>query len=115
MGLIESLHFASATEGTVAVDRGRPGAGRYAALESSNGGETWTLRQSGSTRPRPAAGAPASGWRISVDAASKSFRIERREGNAWHKAAAFAVAAGVCRPAPRPAAVEPPPAGQLHY
>jgi hypothetical protein len=109
VGLIENLHFESATHGTVAVDRGRPGAGRYAILESSTAGDTWTMRQAGATQPRPVAGAPASDWRISVDVASKSFRIERREGNEWHIAAAFAVAAGACRPAPRPAAVEPAP------
>ncbi|MGD0002303.1 MAG: sialidase family protein [Bryobacteraceae bacterium] len=114
VGLIEGLHFESATQGTVAVDRGRPGAGRYATLESSTGGDAWTVREASATQPRPAAGTAAAGWRIAVDVASKSFRIERREGNAWHKAAAFAVAAGACRPEPRPAAVEPPP-GQLHY
>ena len=114
VGLIESLRFESATQGTAAVDRGRPGPGRYATLETSTGGDTWTVREASAARPRPAGGTPAAGWRISVDGASKSFRIERREGNAWHKAAAFAVAAGTCRPEPRPAAVEPPP-GQLHY
>jgi hypothetical protein len=115
VGLIESLHFESATQGTVAVDRGRPGVGRYAILESSTGGDTWTVREASATRPRPVAGSPATDWRITTEAASKSFRIERREGNAWRKAAAFAVAAGVCSPAPRPAAVEPTPPGQLHY
>jgi hypothetical protein len=114
VGLIESLHFESATQGTAAVDRGRPGPGRYATLESSTAGDTWTVREASATRPRPVAAAAAAEWRISVDMASKSFRIERREGNAWHKAAAFAVAAGACRPEPRPATVEPPP-GQLHY
>ena len=51
---------------------------------------------------RIASVAPASDWRISVDAASKALRIERRAGEAWRKAAEFAVAAGACRPAPAP-------------
>jgi hypothetical protein len=115
VGLIEGLRFESPTQGTAAVDRGRPGPGRYATLESSNAGDTWTVLETSAARPRPLAAAAAPDWRISVDVASKSFRIERREGSAWHKAAAFAVAAGACRPEPRPAAVEPPPPGQLHY
>ncbi len=115
VGLIESLHFESATQGRVEVDRGRPGAGRYEILESMTGGDAWTVRESGATRLRNAAVAPASDWRISVDAASRALRIERHAGEAWRKAAEFAVAAGACRPAPAPAAAEPAPPGQVNY
>lgn len=115
VGLIEGLHFESATQGRVEVDRGRPGAGRYEILESMSGGDAWTVRESGATRLRIASVAPASDWRISVDAASKALRIERRAGEAWRKAAEFAVAAGACRPAPAPAATEPAPPGQVNY
>lgn len=115
VGLIESLHFESAAQGMVEVDRGRPGSGRYEILESTTGGDTWTVRETGATRPRGVAAPPAPGWRISVDVPSRSFRIERREGEAWRKAAAFAVAAGTCRPAPAPDAAEPAPPGQVHY
>ena len=115
VGLIESLHFESATQGRVEVDRGRPGAGRYQILESATGGDAWTVRETGATRPRIAAVPQAAGWRISVDAASRALRIERREGEAWRKAAEFAVAAGACRPAPAPAVAEPAPPGQVNY
>jgi photosystem II stability/assembly factor-like uncharacterized protein len=115
VGLIESLRFESATQGTVRVDRGRPGAGRYAILDTTTGGDVWTARETSATRPGGAAAPAASGWRIAVEAASKSFRIERREDEAWRKAAAFAVAAGSCLPAPAPEVAEPAPRGQVHY
>ncbi|MGO9240795.1 MAG: WD40/YVTN/BNR-like repeat-containing protein [Bryobacteraceae bacterium] len=115
VGLIESLHFESATQGAVEVDRGRPGAGRYEILESMTGGDAWTVRETGATRPRITAVAPAADWRISVAAASKALRIERRQGEAWRKAAEFAVAAGACRPAPAPVAAEPAAPGQVNY
>ena len=112
VGLIESFHFDSPTHGLVTVDRGRPGAGRYALLESSSAGDAWTTRESGSARRRSVAGAPQTSWRITTEAATKSFRIERRAGESWQKTASFAVQAGQCRPAP----VSPvePPSGQVN-
>ena len=114
VGLIEQFRFESATHGTVAVDRGRPGVGRYVTLETESGGDTWTVRQSSAVQPprTPREAGPL--VRILADASSKSFRIERRENGAWRTAAAFSVAAGACRPNPRIAAPEPPPSGQVH-
>jgi photosystem II stability/assembly factor-like uncharacterized protein len=114
VGLIEQFHFESATRGTVGVDRGRPGVGRYTMLETESGGESWAVRQSAAVR---VPGAPRESTplvRILADAGSKSFRIEQRENAVWRTAAAFSVAAGVCRSEPGIAAPEPPP-GQLHY
>lgn len=114
VGLIEQFRFESATRGTVAVDRGRPGVGRYVTLETENGAESWTVRQSAATRPPrpPRDSAPL--VRIFANANPKSFRIERRESGAWRTAAAFFVAAGACRPEPKATTPEPPPSGQLH-
>ena len=99
VGLIEQFRFESATRGTVAVDRGRPGVGRYV--------QRW--RRKTAQNPGPsgnlAADAPASGppaiprrwFESSPNANPKSFRIERRESGAWRTAAAFFVAAGACQ------------------
>ena len=130
VGLIERLHFESATRGLVEVDRGRPGAGRYVILETQNGGDSWAIKESSATRPPRPSREPLPLIRIVADAASKSFRIERREGASWRTAAAFSVAAGSCRPASRVESAEPPasppyplplpspsetaPPGQLH-
>lgn len=115
VGLIEQFRFESATHGTVAVDRGRPGVGRYVTLETESGGDSWAVRQSSAVRPprTPREAGPL--VRILADARSKSFRIERSESGAWRTAAAFSVAAGACRPEPKAAAPEPPPSGQVHY
>lgn len=108
VGLIERYHFDSATRGVVLVDRGRTGAGRYATFETQNGGDSWTIKESFAVRPPRAARAPIASTRVVADAPSKSFRVERREGALWRTAAAFSLAAGVCRPTIRTAPSEQP-------
>jgi hypothetical protein len=63
----------------------------------------------------------SAGWRIQADRASQSFRIEHREADRWLPAAAFAIHAGACKPAPlesnppdQPAPVPPSPAPPPH-
>jgi hypothetical protein len=114
VGLIERLHFDSATRGQVQVDRGRPGNGRYATLETQNAGDSWTIRESSAVRPSRASGEPVVLIRILADAPSKSYRVERREDSRWRTVAAFSVAAGVCRAGNPAIPAEPPPPGQLH-
>lgn len=126
VGVIERVHFESATRGLVQVNRGRPGAGRYVILETQNGGDSWAIKESSAARPPRPSREPLPLIRIVADAASKSFRIERREGASWRTAAAFSVAAGACGPALRVEPAEPPappplpppsetaPPGQLH-
>jgi len=114
VGLIERLHFDSATHGVVQIDRGRPGAGRYATLETQNGGDSWAIRESSAVRPARPSGETSPPIRIVADAASKSFRIERHESGSWQTVAAFAVAAGACHVEVRAAPAEPPPPGQVH-
>lgn len=115
VGLIEQFRFESATRGTVSVDRGRPGVGRYVTLETESGGDSWVVRQSAAARPPRSPRESAPLVRILADAGSKSLRIECRENNAWRTQAAFSLAAGACRSEPGIAAPEPPPSGQLHY
>jgi hypothetical protein len=114
VGLIEQFHFDSAAHGTVGVDRGRPGANRFMTLETDSGGDTWAVKESSATRPARTPREPTPLVRILADAASKASRIERRESGAWRTAAAFSVAAGVCRAEPKLVAPEPTPPGQLH-
>jgi hypothetical protein len=114
VGLIEQFNFESATRGAVSVDRGRPGVGRYTTLATESGGASWAVRQSTAVRVPGASRESMPLVRVLADAGSKSFRIERRENGVWRTAAAFSVAAGVCRSEPGIAAPEPP-SGQLHY
>ena len=71
--------------------------------ESMTGGESWMLRE---TNDKPIklknVFIPNSDWRIHPDGASKSFRVERRQGERWTAAASFLVPIAACKP------IEPP-------
>ena len=99
-GSIQEFSFATRDRGTLILDRGAGGgSGRYALYESSNGGETWTVKQE-SRKPivvrRPPAPAPE--WRVRPDAGTKSFVVEHRVGTRWSEVAAFLVGLDSCRP-----------------
>jgi hypothetical protein len=42
--------------------------------------------------------APASNWRVRAEAATRSYRIEHRQGDKWISVAAFSVRLPVCKP-----------------
>ena len=112
-GSIQQFFFSSRTNGSVVIDRGRTGeSGRYELYETPNAGETWMLRQ---TDERPIQIKRASGvnadWRVRADAASKSYRIERRAESGWRGMAAFSVAIGACKPPELPVPAAPPVEG----
>jgi hypothetical protein len=109
-GTILQFGFTSKTDGSLVVDRGQSSdSSRYTRYESPNGGETWMIREA-SDRPirilRAAAGNP--NWRIRPDGPTQSFRIERRQGQAWAGVAAFLVRVANCKP-PESQIAEPPP------
>ena len=100
-GTIELFGFESATAGPVLVDRG-PGAegGRYAVLETRTGGESWSIRSVGREKPALALRAAANAaWRLQAHAATRSYRVERKEASGkWTPVAGFLVNAGQCKP-----------------
>lgn len=106
-GSIVDFWFKSAKNGSLEVDQGRSSeSGRYELLETSNGGESWSLRQGGDRLIELMRGRAASDWRIRADAPTKAHRIERRAGDAWRLVASFAISMGACKPPELPA---PPP------
>jgi len=110
-GSIQQFWFNSRTNGSVVIDRGRAGeSGRYELYETPNAGETWMLRQTNerSIELKRANGAANADWRLRADAASKSYRIERRAGGGWRGIAAFSVSIGACRPPETPVPPVPP-------
>lgn len=112
-GSILTFEFNSRANGSLVLDRGATGeSGRYELYETSNAGETWTLRQT-NAHPIPMKHAAPlnTDWRIRADAPSKAYCVEHRIGNAWRNVASFAVSMGMCKPAE-----EPPPAidGSAH-
>jgi photosystem II stability/assembly factor-like uncharacterized protein len=97
-GSIQEMYFASRTKGGLVVDRSLGGdPGPFALYESADGGETWTLNGQSNKLLRLNAPTPDALWRVRVDAATKAFLMERRQGERWTPQAAFAVNLGSCK------------------
>ena len=100
-GSIVDFRFTSRTSGYLVIYRGRTGeSGSSELYETLNAGDSWMLRQTSDRlielmRHSPTADAD---WRLRADAASKSYRIERRAGAGWRGIAAFSVSIGTCKP-----------------
>lgn len=110
-GAVEQFWFDSRTGGRLALDRVRAAENglRYEIWESMTGGESWSIRQVDS-RPLAIKRPPRTdSLRLTTDARTKSYRLERRDGEAWSAVAAFSVSAGECKPEPPAAAAEPSP------
>ncbi len=114
-GAIDFFHFDSKEHGRLWI--GRPLSGeagsRYETYESQDGGQTWTLGDSGDKPfPKGSRPAPSGDYRLHADRATRAYRVERHAPAGWRPVASFLVRAGECRepelpPAPEP---EPPPA-----
>ena len=110
-GGIDQFRFASRTSGKMIVDRGQAGENglRYELYESLTSGDSWSIRQvDGKPIPFPDAAPVVKPLRIRADGASKTYRIERQDGNQWRAFAAFTVSLGQCKPEP-PEMKEAPP------
>jgi len=109
-GAIRQFHFASASSGMMVIDRMQSAeSSRYELYDTPNGGETWMIRQTSEkpiTLPQAGGDPASSGWRIRADSRSKSFAIEKLQGEKWGVVASFLVRIGACKPAPH---VTPPP------
>jgi hypothetical protein len=102
-GTVQQFYFGDHDVGSLIVDRGQGGeGGRYVLYESPDGGDTWLVKQE-SARPITIKGPDqaAPDWRVRVDAPSKSFHVEHRQGERWTSAAAFLVKLEPCKP-PKP-------------
>ena len=99
-GSIQQFWFDSAKSGELILERTQGRASVYEVYETSNGGDTWGIQQSGTKSPKLAQAPPKDmlTWRVLADAPSKTNRIERRTARgAWETVASFAVRAGVCK------------------
>ena len=110
VGAIEQFHFESRTAGTLLLDKIQSGENgmRHELYETMTSGESWSLRQV-SNKPiswKYPKGAAAE-WRLRADGPSKSYKVERRQGERWQAAASFLISAGECKPEEKPD--EPPP------
>ncbi|MFN3324954.1 MAG: WD40/YVTN/BNR-like repeat-containing protein [Bryobacteraceae bacterium] len=113
---VEQFWFSSKTSGQLLLGLSQSGeGGRYGLFESMTGGESWMAREVSQSRPAlKGARAPLADWRVRPDAATGSYRVERRQGEQWQLVASFLVNAGHCRAEEitlpdAPPSNEPPP------
>jgi hypothetical protein len=111
-GSIQRLWFDSRNTGSLIFDRGQSGDGpRYELYESATGGDNWMVREA-SDQPIRIKRMPVetenADWRLRPDAATKSNRIEKRQGGHWNPVASFSVSLVPCMP-PQAKEPEPPP------
>ncbi len=108
-GQLLQFAFEDARHGLLLLDRHTDG-NRYELYESQGGGESWTLRSKTVQPPVVPDWNPVSDeWRARADQASKTFRIERRQGSQWAAVAALPVQVGSCRVAPASEPSQAPP------
>ncbi|MEI9973138.1 MAG: hypothetical protein WDO73_14470 [Ignavibacteriota bacterium] len=98
-GSIQEMFFSSKTNGSLVVDRSSGGEpGPFALYESPDGGASWTVKEQNRKALHVKGAPPADAdWRVRVDGGTKSFLLERRQGENWAVQASFAVNIGFCR------------------
>jgi photosystem II stability/assembly factor-like uncharacterized protein len=100
-GSIQQFFFENRGSGSLVIDHGPGSSGdRYELFETNDGGETWNIRETSvkSIRIKRAPVAPNADWRVRADGPTKSFQVERRQGQKWISLSAFTVSLGVCKP-----------------
>lgn len=108
-GAVLQFFFSSKSAGSLILDRGQgSGLERYALFQSENGGQSWTIRQESGKPLRLQQAVSATDWRVRVDTASRSYHVERRQGERWSSIAAFAVRLEPCKPPPPEPGAEKP-------
>jgi hypothetical protein len=113
-GAIEQFWFSSRSNGLMWIDRTQSGEDgmRHELYETMTGGDSWMVRQV-SDRPisvkRMQAGPGNPDWRLRPDAATKSYKVEKRQGEAWQTVASFLIAVGECQVQEQPLAEPAPP------
>jgi len=97
-GAVQQFVFTDKDTGTLILDRGESGAGqRYVLFHSRTGGGGWDAAEESAKPLRLKQAPPPSDWRVRVDAASRSYRVEHRQGERWTSVAAFAVNLEPCK------------------
>jgi hypothetical protein len=97
-GSIQQFAFDSKTGGAVIVDNGTGGdTERYSRFETTDGGETWSIKEQSKKLLQLKRAAANPVWRVRADAATRSYRIEHRAGSQWSAVAAFSVKLPACK------------------
>jgi len=95
-GSISQFWFASKSEGELVVDHDDHGGTRHEVFESKTGGESWEAKQSTMEPVKLQGKIPETAWRLRADAASQTFRVERRAASNWEPVASFVIHVADC-------------------
>jgi photosystem II stability/assembly factor-like uncharacterized protein len=98
-GVVQQFSFADKDTGSLILDRAQSGAAqRYALFESRTGGQSWNIVEESAKPLRLRYPIPAaSQWRVRVDAPTRSYHVERNQGDRWTTIAAFSVKLDPCK------------------
>jgi photosystem II stability/assembly factor-like uncharacterized protein len=96
-GAISQFWFESKTVGELVVDHPERGIVRHEVFETKTSGENWDVKES-TTQPVKLKGVrEETSWRFRTDAASKTYRIERRGAAGWELVASIVVHVADCK------------------
>ncbi|MEO7143834.1 MAG: hypothetical protein ABI165_10070 [Bryobacteraceae bacterium] len=97
VGTIVQFWFDSPTSGSVVIEAGSKNE-RY---ETMTGGSTWAVREvkDSPIRLKQSYAAPNPDWRLRADAASQTYRVEKRQNGAWRTLTSFPIHVADCKPA----------------
>lgn len=96
VAVIERFWFDTRENGSLVIDA-RLDNGRHELYETRAGGESWSLKQAMASPIAFPPSAKNTGRRLRVDAATKSYDLEKSDGSRWQKVASFQVSAGACK------------------
>ena len=111
-GDVQRFWFDSPDHGELIVDAGRSAeGGRYQMYESRTGGENWNILSKTAQLPRlrRAPAVDEVNYRIGTDSESKTYVIERRDGEKWMRVSSFLVQVANCGAPPPPPLLRQPP------
>jgi len=95
-GTVHQFWFESAKNGELIFERSQ-GAAPFERLETTDGGESWSVRESGSKAMRLAKAPAKENATLRVRANSKALQIERRTTQNWEVVASFPIQVGECK------------------
>lgn len=94
-GSIAQFWFDSAEHGELVIDsNGTPP--RHERYESNTGGENWEMKESTAAAIHLKTNKSAA-WRVRADAATKTYRVERRGSSGWETVASFVIHVADCK------------------
>jgi len=96
-GSIQQFWFDTDTRGQLVVDRSQGKTGRFELYQTSDGGNTWTVKDSGSDpiKLKNTKSPDNANWRVMAD--KDSYRVEQRTASGWQTLARFPTHAGDCK------------------